>query len=88
MSRDNAIVKAIDLCISTNILSEYLTEHYQGVSKMLNWEYDADAERRVLRNEALEEGMQKGKIDGAELLAKLIKDGVSVDEALESIKST
>ena len=83
MSRDNAIAKAIDLCISTNILSEYLTEHYQGVSKMLNWEYDADAERRVLRNEALEEG----RIDGAELLAKLIKDGVPMDEALESIKN-
>jgi len=55
---------------------------------MLNWEYDADAERRVLRNEALQEGRQEGKLEGAELLAKLLKEGVTLDEALESVKST
>jgi len=60
----NAIVAAIDLCISTNILSEFLTKHYQGVLKMLSWEYDADTERRVLREEALEEGLQQGRQQG------------------------
>ena len=63
---------------------------------MLNWEYDADAERRVLRKEALEEGLQQGrqegrqegKQEGAELLAKLIKDGIPLDEALERVKNT
>ena len=55
---------------------------------MLNWEYDADAEKRVLTEEAIEQGMQQGKQEGAELLAKLIGEGMSVDAALESIKNT
>ena len=75
MSRDKAIVTAIDLCIGSEILSEFLIEHYTEVLKMLSWEYDADAEKRVLREE------------GAELLAKLIKDGVPVDEAIKQIKN-
>jgi len=79
MTRDKAITVAIDSCISLNILTDFLTEHYLEVKKMLNWEYDADAERRVIR----EEGMQQG----VDLLAKLIKEGLSVDEALEKAKS-
>ena len=79
MSRDNSITVAIDSCIRLNILTEFLTEHYMEVKRMLNWEYDADAERRVIR----EEGMQQG----VELLAKLLKEGLSLDEALEKVKS-
>jgi len=88
MSRDNAIVKAIDFCIDENILPEFLTEHYQEVSKMLNWEYDADAEKRVLREEAKQEGIQQGKREMAELFAKLISEGMSVEDALNKINSS
>jgi len=96
MLRDNAIVAAMDLCINTNILSEFLTEHYQGVLKMLSWEYDADAERRVLDEEAMQrglqqgiqQGIQQGTQQGAELLVKLVKDGLSLDEALEKVKNS
>ena len=62
---------------------------------MLNWEYDADAERRVLTEEAeqrgekrgLKKGLTQGEQRGAELVVKLIKEGMSVDEALEKVTS-
>jgi hypothetical protein len=55
MTRDEAIVAAIDLCIKEGVLTEFLRAHYQEVIKMLNYEYDAEAERRVLREEARQE---------------------------------
>jgi hypothetical protein len=92
MTRDKAITVAIDSCIGLNILTAFLTDHYSEVKKMLNWEYDADAERRVLQEEAIQEGlqqgMQQGMQQGANLLAKLINEGLSLDEALEKVKST
>ena len=99
MIRDKAIVSAIDSCIELDILSEFLTEHYLEVTKVLNWEYDADAERRVLTEEAVEQGlqqgleqgmqqgMQQGLLQGAELLAKFINEGIPLEEALEKVKT-
>ena len=46
---------------------------------MLNWEYNADAERRVLTEEAVQQGAEK--------LAKLIKEGMSLEEALAKVKA-
>ena len=62
---------------------------------MLNWEYDADAERRVLTEEAIEigeqRGLQRGLLQGrqeaAEELTKMIDEGIPLDEALEKIKT-
>ena len=83
MSRDNAIITAIDFCINTDVLADFLTEHYLEVSKMLNWEYDADAERKVRDAESI----QQGQLQGIELLAKLISEGMSLDDAKEKAKS-
>jgi hypothetical protein len=60
LSRDEAIVKAINLCIENGILEAFLKENYLEVVKMLNYEYDAEAERRVLAQESLEIGVEKG----------------------------
>jgi len=84
MTRDKSITTAIDSCIKLNILTKFLNEHYMEVSKMLNWEYDADAEKRVIK----EEGKQEGKQEGIDLLANLLKEGLSLDEALKKAKST
>ena len=84
MTRDKAIVAAIDTCIKLDILTEFLTKYYTEVSKMLNWEYDADAERRVLR----EEGRQERQQEVVEELTKMIDEGIPLDEALEKIKSS
>jgi len=82
MTRDNAIKTAINKCIGKDILKAFLTEYYQEVAQMLNWEYDAEAEKKVLTEEAIQEGLQQG----AERLAKLIKDGMPLDAALEKVK--
>ena len=66
MTRDKAIVVSIDSCIAQGVLSEFLTEHYLEVSKMLTWEYDADAVERVLKREAREEGLREGREEGRE----------------------
>jgi len=91
MTRDKAIVAGIDTCIASDVLTVFLTEHYLEVSKMLNWEYDAEAEKRVLTEEAVQQGMQQGMqqgvLQGAEMVAKLLKEGFSLEDALEKIKS-
>ena len=48
---------------------------------MLNYEYDAEAERRVLKQEGREEGMK-----GMDFLVELLREGLSIDEALEKAK--
>jgi len=110
MPRDAAITTAMDLCIRQDILKTYLEDHYSEVIKMLNYEYDADAERRVIRQESFEEGIEKGIKKGIkkgrqegikkgrqegqqegrqeviDLIAKLLKEGLSPDEAIVSAK--
>ena len=92
MTRDKSITTAMDTCIGLDILTEFLTDHYMEVAKMLNWTYDADAEKRVIREEGKEEGLQQGVQQGvqqgAESLAKLLREGLSLDDALKKVKST
>ena len=68
-SRDKAIKQAINTCIEKGILAEFLKNNYEGVVKMLNYEYDEEAERRALIKEGKEEGIKKGRIEG-------IKEGI------------
>jgi predicted transposase YdaD len=60
------------LCIEKGVLETFLKENYLEVVKMLNYEYDAEAERRVLaqesrtegRKEGIEIGVEKGRAEG------------------------
>jgi len=92
MARDNAIVAAIDSCISQDVLQPFLTEHYLEVAKMLNNEYDAEAERRVLKQEGHQEGVQEGRQEGRQeildMLTKLLQEGMSPEAAIEKTKKT
>jgi hypothetical protein len=71
--RDKAIRLAIEECIEQGILTEYLKENFEGVIKMLSWEYDKDVEFDALR----EESEERSK---AEAAFNMFKDGVSVDK--------
>jgi predicted transposase/invertase (TIGR01784 family) len=83
LSRDEAIVKAINLCIEKGILEAFLKENYQEVAKMLNYEYDAEAERRVLAQESIEIGVERGREEGVRSVAKLLlNSGDSVDKVM------
>jgi len=79
MARDDAIVKAMKLCIEKDVLKDFLQENYAEVLKMLNWEYDADTHMRVIAEENEQKGMQKG----INALADLIKQGIPLEEAVE-----
>jgi flagellar biosynthesis/type III secretory pathway protein FliH len=69
-------------------------------TKMLNWEYDADTERRVIREEGYQEGYQIGYQKGylmalsevrfseyAGTFIELLKEGLSPKDAFERVKS-
>ena len=85
MTRDKAIATAIKSCLEKDILKDFLTKYYSEVLDMLNWEYDADAHMRVLAQEARQEGRKEGRQEGAVLLAKLLEDGMSLEDALKQI---
>jgi hypothetical protein len=100
MSRDDAIIRAIDFCIKHDILQTFLKDHYQEVTKMLNYEYDAQAERRILRQEGRQEGIQEGMQEGMQkgmqkerqemikLMLKVQRGNITIDEALNKARST
>ena len=82
MTRDDAIIAAIELCIRQDVLKTFLKDHFEEVIKMLNYEYDAEAEKRIIR----QEGRSEGRQEGVDILAKFLKDGLPVDEALEKAR--
>jgi hypothetical protein len=54
---------------------------------MLNYEYDAEAEKRILRQEGIQEGMQKERQKMIELMLKVQQGNISIDEALNKAGS-
>jgi len=78
IKRDKAISLTIDHCIEKGILAEFLKTHYKEVSKMLNLQYDQEAEHRAIhQNGANEKAIEMAK--------KLLKRGMSpIDIAEDS----
>jgi len=54
-----AIVQAVDVCIRRDILKEFLLENKKEVIDMVFFEYDAEAEKRVIYKDGVEEGRAK-----------------------------
>ena len=86
MTRDNAIIAAIETCIDQNVLRAFLKSHYWEVVKMLNYEYDAEADRRIQRQEGRKEGQIEGRIEDRcemiKLMVEIQQGNISVEEAL------
>ncbi|MDR1689902.1 MAG: hypothetical protein LBS21_15045 [Clostridiales bacterium] len=59
LPRDKAIGAAVDICITEGILVDFLRSNFQEVLKVLNFTYDAELDRRVQREENLEEGREE-----------------------------
>ena len=57
-----AIVQAVDVCIKKDILKEFLLENKKEVIDMVFFEYDAEAEKRVIYKDGVEDGEVKGMI--------------------------
>jgi len=83
-NQDQAISIAIDICIKENILSEFLKENYQEVAKMLNLQYDQEAEHRAIRSEGIELGIEQGEHRKAiEMAKKMLDDKLPLETILE-----
>jgi len=79
---DKAFRSAIKYCIKNNILKDFLRKHGSEVINMLYAEYDPEVEMKVVREEALEEGME---IEREEVL-NLFEQGLSVEEIKERLQ--
>ena len=53
---------------------------------MLTFEYDQEAERRAIRLDGKEEGIQEGRLEGKrELIIQMIRNGKSLEELSDLI---
>ena len=63
---EKAVDKAIDECISQRILREFLLKSKTGVKRMSIFEYDEEATRKAISENAFERGMECGEKRGIE----------------------
>ena len=75
-SLEEAINEAVDYCISAGILEDFLRKHKAEVTDMFLTEYNEEEVKEMLRQEAWEDGMEKGLQEGREKgLAEGRKEG-------------
>ena len=84
-NQDQAISIAIDLCITENILSDFLKENYQEVAKMLNLQYDQEAEHRAIRQEGVDEGIEQERAKAEAEKIRIVKNFLSMGLSVEDI---
>ena len=60
MEIEEAVDKAIDECIEQGILREFLLKSKAEVKRMSIFEYDEEATRRAISENAFERGMEQG----------------------------
>jgi hypothetical protein len=76
MPLDEAVRGAIRYCVNSHILAEFLEEHGSEALNMLLEEWNLDEAKEVWREEALEEGMERGR----EQFLELINQGYSIEQ--------
>jgi hypothetical protein len=84
MERDKAIEAAVDTCISQGILKEYLKTNFQEVLRVFNFTYDAELDKQVQMEEAMEEGIQIGENHIINLI-RLMKQGKSIADIAKEL---
>jgi hypothetical protein len=68
LPRDQAVTEAVRSCVKDGILAEFLEEHGSEVMNTLLEEWDWDEAKEVWREEAMEEGLEKGRNQILELI--------------------
>lgn len=66
-----AVIKTIDECIEEGILVDFFEEHREEVVEVSIYDYDEEKVRKTLADEAREEGVAEGKLEG-EISTKII----------------
>lgn len=77
-SKTKAMLEAVDECITNGILTDFLLKNKAGVVNMYLTEWDEDAYREALRQEAKEDGYAEGHEEG---LAKGHAEGLAEGKA-------
>ena len=83
-----SITKAVDTCIKTGILKDFLITHKAEVIGMFLTEYNEEEARKCMREESYEEGHAEGLAEGhAEGLAEGLAEGHAegVDKSLKTL---
>jgi hypothetical protein len=65
LTKEESVGKAVQDCIRQNILKEFLTRNGSEVENMLTAEWDWKVAEEVWREEAFEEGLERGKLEAA-----------------------
>jgi predicted transposase/invertase (TIGR01784 family) len=75
-----AVPNAIKYCIDNNKLRDFLETHGSEVHNMLMGEYNEEEHMEVVREEALEEGIEKGREESIMTVARnALAQGASIE---------
>ena len=66
-SRDDAITQAVQDCLDNGIMTEFMREHGSEAVNMLYTQWNWDDAMEVEREEAYEDGVEAGRIEGKAL---------------------
>ena len=75
LSRRNAIIYAIDRCISENVMCDYLSKKKDEVFSMLDFQWNLDDAKAAWQDEARNEAFESVALN-------MLKDGLPVDHIL------
>ena len=95
-NREEAIYEAVKYCQKHDILKEFLEKNAREVLNMMFTEWNMDDAIAVTREEALEEGLErgfslgieKGRADGQNYFLELLDQGLSIDEIKKRLTQT
>ena len=86
MNLDSAIAAAIDYCIKSEVMAEYLQEKCKEVVSMLGFEYDEDLAKKAIQEDAREKGFAKGREEGREeSKIEMVKNLLTTNLSLKEI---
>lgn len=75
MPIEEAVRKAVDECITEDILREFLIKYKAEAISLSIFEYDEELHERMLREEGYESGMEAGKVEGkVEAVLELLEE--------------
>ncbi len=79
----DAVDKAVDECLESGILSDFLSKHRKEASNMVLTEFNEENYRKMLREEGIAEGIDIGRSEGidigrSELIISMAKSGLSI----------
>ena len=84
MEFEEAVNTAVDYCIENDILKEFLVKHKSEVLDMCITEFNEKAFIDGIREEGLEEGLEKGRNENARKMSiNMYNGGISVDRIAE-----